>query len=272
MAGRLKTKPAAKVGARRVSVPRKPPAKATLPDQVLYCYGFTETVPGQKVSAEGIDGFSSVEAIACEGFICWTSRVSRAEYADRLPENMENLEWLAAASVRHQRVVGDIAAKCSILPTRFGTVFLTEKSLASHVRKHKRSLRAAFRRIAGTDEWGVKVFAVGAPAPAVEARSGTEYLRRKASALGSASRRELDAEVRSFADALARVAMDTAPAGKVSSGQRDLEWQASFLLRRSQQKQWRAVLDRFAARWQNTRRIECTGPWPPYSFVSSNGI
>jgi hypothetical protein len=272
MGSRLKPKRTAKVESGLSGSPRRPPAKATSAEQLLYFYGITEKGVGRKVSAQGVDGLSSVEAIACDGLVCWISRVSRPEYGDRLPENMENLEWLASASVRHQGVVGEIAAKYSILPTRFGTVFLSEASLASHVRERKRSLRAALRRIAGTDEWGVKVFAVISSGPELQARSGTEYLRQKASALERGSRRELDPEIRSFAGALARVAVDTAPGGKVSGGQRDLEWQASFLLPRSQQKQWRAVLDHFAARWQKTRRIECTGPWPPYSFVSSNGI
>lgn len=249
---------------------RKPPRPAVTPGYVLYFYGITRILPAT-VSAEGADGIAPVEALPCAGLVCWASRVSRTEFADRLAENMENLEWLAAASVRHQRVVGEIAARTAILPARFGTVFLSEASLEAHVRKNKRSLLSAFRRIADADEWGVKVFAVAQrSAPALRAASGTEYLRRKATALETA-RGTLDPDVRSFAQALRRIAQASAAGGKVSGGQRDLEWQASFLLRRSRQKQWRAVLDRFAARWQKSRRIECTGPWPPYSFVSTDG-
>lgn len=256
--------------ARGVTTKRKPPRPAVAAGHVLYFYGVTRDL-GAKVSAEGVDGFAPVEALSCAGLVCWASRVSRAEFADQLAENMENLEWLAAASVRHQRVVGEIASRAAILPARFGTVFLSEASLEAHVRKNKRSLLAAFRRIAHADEWGVKVFAAARPqVRAMGAASGTEYLRRKAAALETA-RGALDPDVRSFAQALRRIAQATAPGGKVSGGQRDLEWQASFLLRRSRQKKWRAVLDRFAARWQKSRRIECTGPWPPYSFVSTDG-
>ena len=61
------------------------------------------------------------------------------------------------------------------------------------------------------------------------------------------------------------------PAGKVSSGQRDLEWQASFLVPRAHRRQWDATLAEFATRWSGMRRIECTGPWPPYSFVAEEG-
>ena len=258
--------------ARQLTKKRKPLARTAAADRALYFYGVTQTGSGKMVSAEGVDGVASVEAVPCASLVCWVSRVSRAEYADHLSENMENLEWLAAASVRHQRVVARIAASASILPARFGTVFLREASLEAHVHKHKRSLVAAFRRIANADEWGVKVFSLATqPAPMLHAASGTEYLRRKAAAIKTASRNALHPEVRSFAAALRRVAQDSAAGGKVSGGQRDLEWLASFLLRRSRQKQWRAVLDRFAARWQRSRRCECSGPWPPYSFVSTDG-
>lgn len=257
--------------ARQLTVKRRSRARTAAADRALYFYGITQTGGGKAVSAEGVDGAARVEAVPCGGLVCWVSRVGRAEYADRLAENMENLEWLAAASVRHQRVVAEIAASVPILPARFGTVFLSEASLEAHVRRHKRSLLAAFRRIANADEWGVKVFSTASRASTtLRAASGTEYLKRKAAAQETA-RGALDPEVRSFAQALRRVAQDSAAGGKVSGGQRDLEWQASFLLRRSRQKQWRAVLDRFAARWQKNRRIECSGPWPPYSFVSTDG-
>ncbi len=240
------------------------------PEHALYFYGVTQRATDKPLKAEGVDGVAAVDGIPCAGLTCWISRVSRLEYADRLSRNMEDLEWLAAASVRHQRVVSEIAAASTILPARFGTVFLSETSLAAHVSKHKRQLLSALKRIEGADEWGVKVFAVPPPSTApITAVSGTEYLRRKAAA--AAVHGSLDPEVRSFAEQLRRVAEDVAPTGKVSGGQHHLEWQASFLLRRSRQKQWRAILDRFAARWGTARRIECTGPWPPYSFVSADG-
>lgn len=256
--------------ARSVATKRKPPSRATDTGRVLYFYGVTES-SSEPVFAEGVDGISAVEGLPCSGLVCWASRVNRTEFAGRLAENMENLEWLAVASVRHQRVVGEIASRTAILPARFGTVFLSEASLEEHARKNKRSLLAAFRRIADADEWGVKVFSVAHKSwAALRATSGSEYLRQKAAAF-EAARGVLDPDVRSFAQALRRLAQASAAGGKVSGGQRDLEWQASFLLRRSRQKQWRAVLDRFAARWKKTRRIECTGPWPPYSFVSTDG-
>jgi hypothetical protein len=173
-----------------------------------------------------------------------------------------------SASVRHQRVVGALAAKITVLPARFGTVFVSEDSLQSHIAEQKPTLAKRLKHLDGADEWGVKLFRRAQAAATVDASSGADYLRQKAAFLKKDGPRELDADVVAFAKALQSVARDSGPAGKVSSGQSDLEWQASFLVPRSRRKQWDAVLKEYASRWGVHREIECTGPWPPYSFVS----
>jgi hypothetical protein len=77
-----------------------------------------------------------------------------------------------------------------------------------------------------------------------------------------------DADLSELAEALEKVATDSAPTGKVSGAQPGLLWQATFLVERSRRKKWEGVLQDFVQRWQGKRRIEVTGPWPPYSFVS----
>ncbi len=220
----------------------------------------------------GVDGASAVEAIACEGFECWVSRVDRGEFADRLNQNMENLDWLAAASVHHQRVVAALAANAEILPARFGTIFLSQESLQADVKRRRSSLLESFKRISGSEEWGVKVFSLPTAArPSVVARSGKEYLQRKADALHSQASRALDPEVKTFGEALAKLSRAADFSAKVSSGQRDLEWQASFLVPQKAQGKLQALLKKYALKWKDQRRIECSGPWPPYSFVGRDG-
>jgi hypothetical protein len=41
-----------------------------------------------------------------------------------------------------------------------------------------------------------------------------------------------------------------------------------LLVKRRKQQQLQSVLRKFSKRWAEERKIECTGPWPPYSFVS----
>jgi hypothetical protein len=62
--------------------------------------------------------------------------------------------------------------------------------------------------------------------------------------------------------------MEVSDGGKISAGQRGLQMQSSLLLKRGNRKKLEATLKKYSDQWADSGRIECTGPWPPYSFVS----
>ncbi|HZQ90248.1 MAG TPA: GvpL/GvpF family gas vesicle protein [Terriglobales bacterium] len=241
------------------------PAPAA-PAKALYLYGISRGRPAVRPDAvSGIDGASAVETVSCGGLLCWISRVERGEYAERLEQNMQNLDWLAGASVRHQKVVGALAQQLDLLPTRFGSVFLSHASLRKHVQEQKSFVNATLRRLAGTEEWGVKVFSeVGPNAAPVQAQSGADYLRQKSTMLQQRGR-ALPVEIDAFAEALRDVSVDAVAGPR--AGQPGLLWQGAYLVRRTEARRFQAVLQRFAGRLGGAR-IESTGPWPPYSFVN----
>jgi hypothetical protein len=225
------------------------------------------------LTSRGVDGLAPIEAIPAGKFICWVSVVDRGEFGDQLEKNMENLEWLAGASVRHQQALAEIATEADVLPTRFGTVFLSIDSLLDHVKQNQKALATNLEKISGCEEWGIKVFA-DAPrvsAPAIDAQSGSDYLRQKAARLTRPGEKRIDAEITALVKDLREVAEDTAPAGKVSAGQPGLQWQGSFLISHRRRDDLQQLLQRYAAKWSGVKRIDCSGPWPPYSFVSTDG-
>jgi Gas vesicle synthesis protein GvpL/GvpF len=245
-------------------------AQLTSDGWVLYLYGITESKPRDIPELIGVDRFAPIESLECDGVFCWVSRVSALDFEKNLANNMENLDWLAETSVAHQRVISAISRQTDMLPTRFGTVFRTEDSLCKHVAKRVRGLKKDFERIKGADEWGVKVFTIKPAAVAMPAaRTGKDYLRAKAALLPSRKPKSVQREdMNEFEQALAEVATETAPAGNVSRGQRGLSFQTSLLVKRTKRKKLESILEKFAREWTRERRIECTGPWPPYSFVS----
>jgi len=226
------------------------------------------------IGIEGIDGQAPVEGVHSENYLCWISRVSKIDFADHITERMQDLDWLAAAGLRHQRVVSEISTKLPTLPARFATVFLSEASLAKHIKERGEALRSAFDRVAGADEWGVKIFALAAPKThtTTPPTSGSDYLKRKAELLQPRSIKSLDAEVQQFVSALGKVAVATGPGGKASAGQPGLLWHGSFLIRKGDRKKLETLLRSYARQWQDVRRIDCSGPWPPYSFVGEHAV
>jgi hypothetical protein len=269
MAAGVKNKKAS--GTKRVAKARVLPLVPTPShgDQALYLYGVSPaTAKAPAIAMVGIDGEHGVEAIACSGFLCWVTPVNAHEFAAELARKMEELEWLAESSVRHQRVVSAIAAKTTLLPARFGTIFLSHESLSGDVESRAKKLAAAFELVKNADEWGVKVFLTAPAKPAlISAKSGKDYLQKKAKAIAAERKAGPDDEVQKLASELEKVTRGSAVSNKVSSGQQGLQWQSSFLLPRAKRKQWDAVLKKYAQRWGDSRRIEASGPWPPYSFV-----
>lgn len=252
---------------------KKPPlGVATFPPALaLYVYGVTE-IPSKPftVVSEAVDGAGQVEPIAEGKYLCWASRVSRQEFAIDLQRNMDDLEWLAACSIRHQKVLSEIGAVTQVLPARFGTVFLSPETLLADLKQKIPNLRQVFRRIADADEWGVKIFGT-APARssvAISASSGVDYLRQKQAQLQSASASKHDEAIDKFGEELSQISEASVAGGKASSGQPGLLWSASFLVKRADKKDFDRVLKRYAEQWAGNRRIDVSGPWPPYSFVS----
>src|SRR5438067_13740822 len=238
-------------------------ARPSRGEQALYLYGVSPAMSkAPAITMLGIDGEHGVEAIPCSGFLCWVTPVNAHEFAAELARKMEELEWLAESSVRHQRVVAAIAAKTTLLPARFGTIFLSHDSLSGDVESRAKTLAAAFSRVKDADEWGVKVFLTAPAKPAlISAKSGKDYLQKKAKAIAAQRRSGPDEEVEKLSAELQKLTRARALSNKVSSGQQGLQWQSSFLLPRDKRKQWDAVLQKYAKRWAESRRIEASGPW-----------
>src|SRR5579862_6578398 len=101
----------------------------TMSQNALYLYGISQSaqMPHRKIA--GVDGKAAVDQLHYAGLTCWISHVSKADFADNLSRNMENLDWLAEVTPRHQTVLAAISEINNVLPARFGTVFLSQASL-----------------------------------------------------------------------------------------------------------------------------------------------
>lgn len=236
---------------------------------VLYLYGVTKTsiAPTRKIS--GVDGEATIATIRCAGLVCWVSEVPRSEFADNISQNMENLDWLAAMSTRHRSAVGAIAEVNDVVPARFGTVFPNESVLQANVTKRKPLLHANLKRIKGNEEWAVKVFTLHPKRGELSrSRDSKDDLQAKSVWPRTRKPEAADGEIARLAKALKKLSVATAEGEKISGVRRDLQYQISLLLKRANRKKLETLLKRFSNEWKGTRQIECTGPRPPYSFMS----
>jgi len=170
-----------------------------------------------------------------------------------------------------------------VLPMKLFTLFRNDERALEHVAVQRKRIDRLLERLAGREEWGVRMLldeprAVErlARSARVEAKgsSGTEFLLRKK------KQHELSRDVvergaeraTALFDELARRADDARrrapPAGP--AGRRIL-LDAAFLVRRGRVKPFQSAVRKAAAKLlPDGYELTLTGPWPPYNFVAES--
>lgn len=195
---------------------------------------------------------------------------------EALEPRLGDLDWVSLAGAAHHKVVDSLVnARITVLPFRLFTIFSNEAKAIETIAGKRRSLREAFKRVRGREEW---VLRIGKPDPARSApteagaqarESGTNFLQAKAEArreaVARAERVRTDAmaavaALERLADATRTRTVD--PAGNVLTD-------AAFLVPEGRVEEMRSALTKAAAGLlRDGCPVSLTGPWPPYSFAS----
>jgi hypothetical protein len=197
--------------------------------------------------------------------------------AEVIDSRLADLDWVSRCAVAHDAVVEHVARRHPVIPMKLFTLFTGDERAVAHVGRTRRRLDRLFARIAGRQEWGVRLLlderrALASRAEPVTAASGAEFLRKKKAARDA--RQQLVAVALEDADrlygTLARAAEDSrrrTPAVEGPTSRMVLD--AAFLVPRAAARRFRAAVSA-AARPLGARglALSLTGPWPPYHFVA----
>jgi hypothetical protein len=263
----------------------KAPERATAHD-LTYVYAVVRS-PRTPVIPRGLRGLpwtKPVRALAV-GDALWLilADAPPARYsAGAIERGLQNLDWVSACAAGHEGVVERFATAEALAPMKLFTIFETDARALGSIRADLPRIRRALDRVAGRQEWGVRVVlderrAVAharqrrPKAPRSGRGAGATFLARKkaerdlARALVTAGRRAMGAvfdELAGHADEAHRRGPTQAEAAT------RLLLDAAFL-----------VSARDGARFENAvkritrsvgRRgydVTLTGPWPPYTFA-----
>jgi hypothetical protein len=196
----------------------------------------------------------------------------------RLEPRLRDLEWVSDVALAHEAVVEYFArAKGTVVvPMKLFTMFSSMDKAAADVAAGRAAIERAMRRIAGCEEWGVRMTRrPGAAVAAAAARpaSGAAFLTAKKAA------RDVAASVR----AASLAAADTA-FGRLSRlakaahrrprrqepGSNPPILEAAFLVTTGARARFKADAKRQAARCATAGAdLTLTGPWPAYNFIES---
>lgn len=255
----------------------------------LFCLARLSRLPSPLPEGTGLDGQSPLEVAGYQDLAAVLSPVSLEDFCGTgAEERMRDLTWIGPRVIRHQEVVAGVMRHSPVLPARFGTIFSSPASLTEVLRRCHHTIAGFLDCITDTEEWAVKgmldrsgakekMFSLklAEEADRLDALSpGKRYFQEQRLRAGCDQdlqhwlkdvARELWAGLRDYAaDVRERRVLSREGSGR----DQDMVWNWAFLVPV-------AVMPAFLARVRKAGAqcahrgltLECTGPWPPYSFT-----
>jgi hypothetical protein len=261
----------------------------------FYVYCIAESAAAAQLPADSlpaaIEDDAKLEWIAVDHLTALDSQVSRETYSeDSLAEHLTDATWTAIRAMRHETVVEYVAKRTSVIPLRFGTIYLERSGIEQMLSGKSRELEEIIEHLRGREEWGVNVYCDRAVllssiilvSPvlrelverAAQAPPGQSYLmQKKIETLRVDESRvavnriidQIEASLKEQTDDARRLRIlkvETTEHG-------ELKAKFAFLVKRSGFEEFRDAAERLAQENQAAGvRLELTGPWPVYNFVN----
>lgn len=248
----------------------------------LYCIVKSAGEPGMGRVPEGLPGAERPQALPVTSSL-WliVAAVPLAVYGpDHLDRHLADLDWVGRIALAHESVVEHFARRSGItvIPMKLFTMFSSPERALADIAKRKGPIAAAMRRIAGAEEWGIRIMrggiAAAAPARAPRAASGAAFLAAKKQVRDDARRAKL-AAAEVAADAFARLSSIARDARRRSdapaAGAAPPLLDAAFLVPASGRTRFKAAAKREAGRCVEAGvQLTLSGPWPAYNFVQGD--
>ena len=214
----------------------------------MYLYGICEEAAAAP-AGEGIDA-RPLRMVTCAGLGAIVS-----DGHERPPEPSERELW------EHERVVEELMSLRSVLPARFGSVVETDTDLRALLNGRNDELRNSLRWVADAVELAVRATwsAEASGETRSDADTGTRYLARRIEL-----RQRCDALCERVDRRLGELARDSTL--RVGPSER-APMIGAYLVARDRVAEFRARIDELDDEIEEVA-ISCTGPWPPYSFVT----
>ena len=257
--------------------------------QAIYLFCLVKEEPARGLQGPGLQeelalrlhGLGSLAAVVCP--------VSLEDFSGPEAEaRLQDTAWLMPRIRRHEQVVEQAMALSPVLPLRFGTIFSSLETLGKQVQPHWGAIEAFLDQAAGREEWAVKAYwdkaqtlkRLSRERQEQEAerlaamKPGQRYFEEKK--LAAASQRELGRwlarALEPVAQALAQHAAESLARGLVNlpsrEGEHEMAANWAFWVPRESVAAFQAQVQKSqAAHSTQGLLVECSGPWPPYSFA-----
>jgi hypothetical protein len=262
---------------------------------VYYVYCIAESAAVTQLPAgslpAAIEEEAQLEWISVNTLAALISRVPMSSYSEeQLAEHLTDATWTAIRAMRHETVVEYVAKRATTIPLRFGTIYLEREGIEEMLTEQARDLELIIEQLRGREEWGVNIYSdravllssITSVSPvlrelveqAEKASPGQSYLMQKK--IDAMKVDEARAAVNRIVDQIEEKLKEQSDDGlrlrilKVETTEHgELKAKFAFLVKRSGFEEFRDAAERLAQEHQAAGiRLELTGPWPVYNFVT----
>ncbi len=249
----------------------------------LYCVVRAARKPPAGDAPEGLPGATRPEVVAVSPLL-WlvAAAVPLDVYGPRPLESiLTDLEQVGRIGLAHEAVVEHFAQRpglvaSTVIPLKLFTMFSTRERAVRDIASRRRPLEAAMKRIAGSEEWGVRISATIKPrsASTTTSPSGAEFLaarRRSRDEARTAKVAAAEAAIATF-ERLNSVAKDARRREDAPSAITPPLLDAAFLVPSKDRDRFTAAAREEADTCARAgAQLTLTGPWPAYHFIEADG-
>jgi Gas vesicle synthesis protein GvpL/GvpF len=275
-----KTQPAAR------APKEEPPAPRSGEARWVYAVARQDaTPPGGALTGVGD---APVRPVVEGGLAAIVSPVPLPEFGEEmLTESLNDLGWLEGVARAHPRVIDEAFERGPVVPLRLCTIYETDDGVRELLREDGRRFGELLEALDGREEWSVKLFvdpdrleaeAAGPsdddPAEASLGAGGAYLAKRKADRTARQAADRLAGEIADEVHARLQDWASDATVGRPQnpelsghSGQMLLN--GAYLVESERSERFAQLVDELQERYSGLgARLEISGPWPPYNFIS----
>lgn len=259
---------------------------------VVYLYGFVPVGTAAPPAALAGVADAPVRLVDAGAVLAVVSRLPAADWSGGAVEaRLQDLQWVGAQGLAHERVVLWFVDHADILPARLFSLHSDESALRAAIAPAAARIARQLASLAGRREWNLKV---AYDAAELERHGGevSDELRRIDAELADAApgrkyllqRRRADVQKREVSRAARRLAAEllaaleqhaeaarTLPLPDGAAEQGAVVLNAALLVERTAEVRLREQADaRIAALASLGIQATLTGPWAPYRFLEAD--
>ena len=257
------------------ATPAEAPAATTddaQPERCLYAYAIADRADLDFAELNGSG--DSLRCIDSDGLALVVAEMDVTELAGLQTDEITEDGPLARLARTHDEVVRVAAGQATVLPLRLGTAVADDEAARELLRSRGDTARRQLDELRGRREWGVQFLSndtqptTPEPVQSAEPPSGTAYLTQRRAALEAEERyrRDRTAAIEQAHDQLSATSSASVRRSTNAGALADM----AYLIAAADEAAFQAQLEQLAQPLSHAGvSVRVTGPWPPYSFVSS---